>query len=120
LRSPARIEAAAEARRRAAEPDIVEPAEHAKLVLKWLQDHDHFGHVLSANIKCYYPRICEEANVVEISTNKVFKELKKLLGEPSRLEEKAEETGQIRRRRAYWVPKPKAAKVVAIDRRQMA
>jgi hypothetical protein len=112
--------AAAEARRRAAEPDILEPADHGKLVRKWLQDHGRFGHVLSANIKCDCPRICEEANVVEIPTNKLFKELKKLLGEASRLEQKVEGTGQVRRRRAYVIPKPKPAKVAAIDRRQTA
>jgi hypothetical protein len=86
------------------------------MIVRWLQERRRFGNILSIEISNLYPRICQEANVVEIAMSEVLKELHKIT-KKSRLQMKLE-SGRTRQRYAYFVPKPKAAKVVAIDRRQ--
>lgn len=107
--------AAAEERRCHLEPDYLEPAEHAQLVFEALQDSGRYGNVLARDISALYPKICEQANVVEIPTRDLLRELGKI-AKKSRLTMKFE-TGSTSTRTAYFIPKPKGAKVVAMKRR---
>jgi hypothetical protein len=107
-------QATSEAERQDLEPDLLEPAEHAQMVIRYFQEHRLFGFRLATEIANFYPLIAEEANVIEIPVNQVLNELFKVTKKGRR---KKIRDGKIQHRRAYWIPKPRAAKVVAIDRR---
>src|SRR5258706_1525012 len=70
--------ALAEQRRHRLEPDVLEPAEHAQLVLRSLQDSRKIGNVIAREIAAIYAEICEKANVVEIPTRDLLRELGKI------------------------------------------
>jgi hypothetical protein len=99
--------AEADQRRYHLEPDYLEPHQHAQLVLKSLQEARKFGNVLAREITALYPQICEKANVAEIATRDLLRELGKVT-KKSRLTMKFE-TGATATRVAYFVPKPKGA-----------
>jgi hypothetical protein len=72
--------------------------------------------VKSEDIAENYPLICEWANVVPIATSKMLKGLKEQA--PKVRLSVTLPTGRIKRQYAYVIPKPKAAKVVSIERRE--
>jgi hypothetical protein len=82
--------------------------------------HRAGGLVLSSEIEGAYSDICTEANVAERKIDDVLKELgifcggKKAKSRPKQV--KAD--GSVSQKTAYRIPRPKAAKVVSIDRRQ--
>jgi hypothetical protein len=69
-----------------------------------------FGFRLTSYIAKLYPSICEESNVLPIGLNRVLAEM---TAAGARKGSKKNDN-----RRGFWIPKPEAAKVVSIDRRQ--
>jgi hypothetical protein len=100
------------------EPEQLEPIDHARMVIEWYQSRGLFGFRLASSIKKLYPTICEEKNIVPIGVNRVLAHLRDAGARKERQRREApESTGTVQNRRGYWIPKPKSAKVVAIDRR---
>jgi hypothetical protein len=88
------------------------------MVISWHQEHDDTGEVKSEDIIENYPHICEAFNVVPIATAKMLQALKAEV--PKVRLSVTLPKGGIKRQWAYIIPKPKAAKVVSIDRRQVS
>jgi hypothetical protein len=101
-----------------AEPEEREPVEHAHMVIEWYQKRGLFRFRLATNITKVYPTICDEKNVVPIGVNVVLAHLEEAGARKLRKRRKAPDKGTLQNRRGYWIPKPKPAKVVSIDRRQ--
>jgi hypothetical protein len=97
----------------------LEPLEQARMVVEWYKKRSLFGFRLAANMVKLYPTICEERNVRPIGVNRVLAHLEEAGAKKVRQRRDAPgKKGKQQNRRGYWIPKPKAAKVVSIDRRQ--
>jgi hypothetical protein len=96
-----------------------EPEEHAQLLLAYQQKRKRFGWKSSSEIRRVYPFVVAEARVRPIGINRV---LHALGGEggitKKRRRKEYADTGELQNPNEYFIPKPKAAKVTSIDRRQ--
>jgi hypothetical protein len=96
----------------------LDPPDHGKLVLKWLQERDITGRVPWTEIAGVYPKICGDASVAPIAIAKMFHEVERLNDEIKMRVDYLKPDGKMGQMTIYRIPKPKAAKVVSIDRRQ--
>ena len=100
------------------EPVYLEPHEHAEYVLEALQDEGKSGPVLSDAILNLYDELVGHLNIQSICERDLLREMGKLV-KKSRPTFRLED-GDTTTRTAYIIPRPKAAVVVPMRRRQSA
>jgi hypothetical protein len=96
-----------------------EPEEHAQLLLAYQQKRKRFGWKPSSEMRRVYPFAMTEARVRPIGINRVLHALGRTGGvTKKRRRREYSDTGELTNPHEYYVPKPKAAKVITIDGRQ--
>jgi hypothetical protein len=89
-------------------------------VLKWLQDRGITGRVPWTEIAGVYPKICGDADVAPIAIAKMLHQVERLCDEKKMRVDYLKPDGKMGQMTIYRIPKPKAAEVGSIDRRQVS
>jgi hypothetical protein len=96
----------------------LEPEDHAHLLVAYRQKRGRFGWRPSSEVKRIYPFAMAASRVRQIGVNRVLHALGRRGGVTRKRRRKEYlDAGEVVNRHEYFVPKPRAAQVVAMPRR---
>ena len=92
------------------QPRPLEPVDHARLFIDWLQQLDGFAgqRVVVSVLKRLYESFCKETNLRAFNWRRVAGEIRRITGDKKRYGRVASGNG-IRRERIYRIPKAGAS-----------